>query len=241
MCCTLLLTFGLFLLSVSAETFYGPGTITIATNEAILINSMRPPSGAMFVDDTTNLFFGSGSYASYDYRYGQRYAIAGPHTLIVSSGDSDDEFWMTFQRLQGSSIHTIIAKAGTNTVNIASGKTLQFFPIFGKGSNLKLEVHPTGSTNTYLWTTYNYNYIAPSFAGPACLNIIVEDASETDVVSFYFTDEILQLPPSGLLNTPSPSLEINVEKSQNLKDWTPVSAFNTEAEAISFYRLRILK
>jgi hypothetical protein len=224
------------LLPSHAETLYGPGSISIATNEAILITTLGggDPMMDIYVD---------GQQCSPDTMSldrGFRYAIGGAHTVTVSNN-----IYLTFQRLQGSSIKTIVlTNSGglpggvTNFFYIPAGKTVQFFHPLAYMSSLQGYIHPEGSGNTYTLFSMmsSSDYPHPSICGP-----VIVEVSGLGVVSYYLTDEILQLPPQGFLQTPAPALEVNVEKSYNLTNWTPVGAFNTSAETGAFYRLKILK
>lgn len=225
-----------------AETLFGSGTITIATNEAILINSMYAYAfgygftNALLLDGTNHL-----TVESQNTRYEPHYAIAGPHTLTINS-DPGSPAWITFQRLQGTAIRTVAISVGaTNAIDVPAGRTIQFFPVIkGDLYSLTMEIQPLGSTNVYLWDE-GRGYRSPSFTGPVTVRLIDGYGSETKIVSYYFTDEIVQLPQTGLFGSASPIFEIDVEKSHNLIDWTPTAAFHTEAENGAFYRLRILK
>lgn len=225
---------GVFLLvatSVSAETLFGPGTINIATNEAILINTIAGDDSGpntFYLDGLAHFIRDVSSYRD------ARIAIAGPRTLTISN-----HFLVTFQRLQGSAIKTAIFDVGTtNVINVPNGKTIQLF-YNGDFTTLKIFVRNQGSTEVYP-IIYPKLGLHPAITGPATIEFSLEDNTHT-FVSYYFTDEVLQLPPSGFLSTPAPALEVNIEKSYNLTNWTPTAVFNTEAEAGAFYRLRMLK
>jgi hypothetical protein len=202
--------------SIPAETLFGNGATTIGTNETIIINYLSE-SGGQFYCDGQNLNFNSLSSI---------YAISGPHTIAVTNG------LITFQRLTNSTIQTIILpEDATNMISVPAGKTIQFFKPIG---SLIATVTPSGSTNTY---TLGWDYNCPTITGPATISLTVGYA----VVSFYFTDQVVQLPQQGFLNLPSPLLEVDVQKSYDLVSWTTTAAFLTDAEAGAFYRLKMLQ
>jgi hypothetical protein len=64
---------------------------------------------------------------------------------------------------------------------------------------------------------------------------------EASILRYYFTDDVVQFPPSGLLKVPAPQIQVNGEKSYDLKKWMPAAVFHTEAETGAFYRLRMLR
>lgn len=216
------------LISSRAETFYGPGSISVATNETILITTLGGQGGGW--DCSID---GQTVSLRYSDNKPYRYAISGPHTFGVT-GIS----FVTFQRLQGSSVRTLILNGGTNYISISAGKTAQFFqPMTGYlGGKIQAIVHPEGSTNSYSFLDESGGYPHPSVSGSA-----VVEVSGFGAVSYYLTDDILQLPPQGFLQTPALTLEVNIEKSYDLTNWIPTGTFNTEAEAGAFYRLRMLK
>jgi hypothetical protein len=242
-CCLSLITV------VHAETLFSPGSITIATNQTILITTLGGESYEETYLDGQPLFFEGRSVSS----AGTPYAIAGNHTLTLSNyiGSS----FITYQLLNGSSIKTIVLNNsftnnggtffnGTNSIYIPAGKTAQFFaPI--ADSDFSALILPDGSTNVYNLFSFAQewqpSYSGPAVTGPVTIQFSITNSDYADVVSYYFTDEILQLPPQGFLNVPAPVLEVDVQKSYNLTDWTNVGAFNTSAEAKAFYRLQILQ
>jgi hypothetical protein len=60
-------------------------------------------------------------------------------------------------------------------------------------------------------------------------------------LSYYFTDEVVQFPTGGLLTVPAPVLEVNIQKSYDLTNWTDIATFHTDAESKAFYRLKMLQ
>jgi hypothetical protein len=209
-----------------SETLYGPGTINIATNETILINDNGAHATAQFyLDDVgVNLEQPAGIQQYH-------YALTGPLTLT-----NFESPYFTFQRLHGSAIKTVRINPGvTNIINVPTGKTIQFFDTI---NDVRAQALPLNSTNVY---DVQLIQNRPTLTGPVTIEVWNYDYELTSFVSYYFTDEVLQLPTSGLLAIPAPILEVNVEKSYNLTNWAPTAAFHTDAEAGAFYRLRMLK
>lgn len=220
---------GVIAASLQAETLFGPGTINIGTNEAILINSAGfPGSYFRFYLDGIEV----GHYTAFDEN--PRFAVAGPRILTITNSST----FVTFQRLRGSSIQTVITNPSlTNTINVPSEKTIQFFARIGD-SDVVVDVFPPNSTNVYSLLKSNEE-THPSLTGPA--RIEARSGSGPAVISYYLTDEVLQLPPEGLLLLPASQLEVHIEKSFDLTNWVKTAVFSTEAEAKAFYRLRMLK
>jgi hypothetical protein len=226
-----------------AETLFGPGTINIATNEAIVITT--PPVSDI---DASIGFYLDGLAMEFDMGmngWNPRYFIAGPHALTISN-----HYFITFQRLQDSSVKTVVCpNPSTNLIHVPVGKTIQFLARSRSQNNngFRAMVVSTNSPEPYAMH-YTSNprgeyggSSAPALSGPCDIYLVQDDFSSPLFVSYYFTDEVLQLPPAGFLPTPAPALEVNMEKSYDLTNWIPTATFNTEAEARAFYRLRLLK
>ena len=227
-----------------ADTLWVPGTITISTNETILITAFTASGGKPGltlmldgIDISLGIFNGSA------YALTQVLALTGPHSLYVTNnGNFSPPFSssITFQRITNSPIQTIVTTAGTtNFINVATGRTIQLFPPMENSESIL--VQPPGSTNWFTIPLYGSFNPSPSITGPATIAIAVGTGTTATALSYYFTDEVVQFPPSGLLTVPAPILEVNIEKSFDLTNWTPVATFHTDAEAKAFYRLKMLK
>lgn len=228
---------GLLHLTLKAETLFGPGSVVINTNEAVLINTMSMDSDSGYFS-----FFIDGKDFSqdlgHDFGNGPQYAIAGPHTVTITNATL-----VTFQRVQGSAVQTIILPPdSTNMINLPSGKTIQFFDALPSNRSISVQIKSPSSTNNYSifgggFGSYNH----PVLSGPATLSIINPYGTPYALVSYYFTDQVLQLPPQGFLAVPAPRSEIDIQKSYDLINWQPIGAFNTSSENGAFFRLHILK
>lgn len=225
-----------------ADTLWVPGTITIATNETILITPLGGLSGPGGPNILLLLDGVDVSISPFGYSVPGVYALTGPHSLIVTNRFGSPQYFdfVTFQRITNSPIQTILNTAGTtNVINVSSGRTIQLFPPMGIVGSIMVE--PPGSTNWLAFGTFS-TYPSPSITGPATFAVSVPVGSaQGTALSYYFTDEVVQFPPSGLLTVPAPILEVNIEKSYDLTNWTPVATFHTDAESKAFYRLKMLK
>jgi hypothetical protein len=216
------------------ETFCGPGSLNIATNEAIVIQMVGGTDFQWYFDDK--------SIPLYPDEPGNPLAFAGPANLTTSSNN-----FITFQRLRGTAVKTtVISCNGTNVFNIPAGRTVQFFRLASSSAyNLNSRFQPQGSTNYYPFTYFGAQVIPPSFTGPLTIEISLSPAdcpgNAVGIASYFFTDEVLQVPPGGYLQIPAPAMEVNIEKSYNLSNWIPTAAFHTGVEAGAFDRLRMLK
>jgi hypothetical protein len=228
---------GLYLLisafMTRAETLFSPGSITIGTNQAILITSMN---------DAIDLILLDGQYVFFRYDYTDpQFAIAGNHTLSFVNGSD----FITYQLFNNCAIKTMMFTNTTeigvvsNSIYVPSGKTIQFFTPMTAAPPI-VTIVPDGSTNIYNLSLPG-PYRFPAVAGPATIQIACNLEGAADVVSYYFTDEILQIPPKGFLNIPAPAMEIDIQKSYDLTNWTNTGAFGTSAEGKAFYRLQILQ
>jgi hypothetical protein len=228
--------------SLCAETLYGPGVISVGTNETILLTTVNAdgvgdieleiPDLIVSID---LLLWGSASSPVF--------ALTGPHNLYVSARFGNSNFFLTFQRITNSPIKTVLTYANTtNYINVEAGRTIQLFPPLGISDTVWLQ--PAGSTN-WMQCHFATGCPSPSLTGPVTIKVgwsLAEgNFRNATVLSYYFTDEVVQFPPSGILKVPAPQLQVNVEKSYDLKKWMPAAVFHTEAETGAFYRLRMLK
>jgi hypothetical protein len=225
--------------SYCTETLFGPGTIKIGTNETILITGMGSARGEVGpklsldgVDVTPDLdFYVFANLIS---------AVSGPHNLVATN-ESLSDFFITFQRLTNSTITTIVTLPNaTNVINVPEGKTIQFFSPLGDFYSIPAMVQPQESTE---WVTlrflWNSGLPYPCLAGVA--KIRFSTTTVANLYSYYFTDDVVQFPPRGLLSLPATILQVHIEKSSDLANWTPKAVFHTEAETGAFYRLKMLK
>ena len=242
--------------SVQAQTLFGPGTIIIGTNETILITTLN--AGSDVPDDgAPNLLIDGVDVSHYDHNpYGAIpspgfYAITGPHTITVtnfgfSGSTNPNDFFVSFQRITNSPIHTVFVNGispSTNFINIPAGETIQLLPPLGN-SSIPIMIQPQNSTNWFNWNPWNTSQGFPSASVTGAATIAVGSSQELNggiALSYYFTGEVVQFPPSGLLNLSTPILEVNIQKSYDLTNWTPSATFHTDAEAKAFYRLQMLK
>jgi hypothetical protein len=168
--------------SVYAETIYGTNTITIETNEAIIINFFGPYT-ELYID---------GKYIDSDMFFGcvnPRLAIAGHHTLTIgnTSGEPTDAL-LTVQLLKSSVIKTLMLPIGgqTNSIVVPEGRTIQFYDL----PSADIYIQPAGSANSYaLYGSSRLSesgYTHPSATGPAVITISYTGRDSAGFVSYYF-------------------------------------------------------
>lgn len=224
-----------------AETLFGPDTITIATNQTILITTMAgggmySPLHYLFLDGVEVSF---QQTSDLDMEPGFL-AVTGPHSLVVTNEFTSD-FFVSFQRLTNSPMRTVLTGPNaTNFITVPEGKTVQLLHPLGDPRTIK--VQPQHSTNWFGCMNVR-GFPATSISGPVTIAIAVQEFGNNQgtALSYYFTDEVVTFPPTGLLTAPAPVLQVNIEKSWDFTNWTPTAIFHTEAEAKAFYRLRMLK
>jgi hypothetical protein len=236
LCCSLLIVAN----AARAETLFGTGTIIIATNQTLLITTlagteMYSPLIKLIMDGVDITPQPKSDLPGF-------LAVSGPHTLVVTNADEhSSEFFVSFQRLTNSPIRTVLTVPNsTNFISVSAGKTIQLLPPLGAPRTI--QVQPQNSTNWFACITLA-GFPSLSISGPVTIAIAVQDYGNNlgTALSYFFTDDLVQFPPSGLLTVPAPILQVNVEKSYDFTNWTPTATFHTEAEAKAFYRLRMLK
>ncbi|MEI6078690.1 MAG: hypothetical protein WCS94_24150 [Verrucomicrobiota bacterium] len=247
-----LATLGIFLISkpLCAETLFcsrTSGTIPIGTNETILITTVNV-DGGFSLPDLVLLLDGSdvsiGANGFFGGEHNLPLVLTGPHDLNVSLKppySSSYNFFLTFQRITNSPIKTVVALINTtNFIDVPIGKTIQLLPPLGTARYIFVE--PQGSTN-WFHIAFTDGVQTASIAGPATIQVCPDSdyVPQALALSYYFPDDVVQFPPTGLLSVPAPILEVNIEKSYDLKTWLPSATFHTDAEASAFYRLKMLK
>src|SRR5208282_3009771 len=173
-----------------ADTLWVPGTITIATNETILITAFNVDDGPVELTlllDGVDISF--TPFVLQPQISPLVFALTGPHSLFVtnSSGDASFSSSVTFQRITNSPIQTIVTAGGsTNFINVATGRTIQLFPPMGNAQALL--VQPPGSTNWLTFPIYSSGYPSPSITGPATIAVAPSQTGIATALSYYFTD-----------------------------------------------------
>ena len=239
----ILTTAFLISLSVRAEIFLGSSnsvnSLVVASNEVILISAAR----IEFNSDNMGSFSGqinlNGTMQPLGiYDTGEKpLALAGPATLNfpADSGTNSLPVCICFQRITGSSIQSLYVPVGGSTnsfpsIQIPAGKTCHFFCPVGYSYSGFVNVQ-TGSN-----TVNNIQILGgEEFSGPANLTFSGALFSGA-VVSFYQTDDALNL-PNGVLQGSTGSFVITVEKSADLKNWSPTMIQSTGESRAAFYRL----
>lgn len=243
----------MFSLGVRAEIFLGSRTnvnsLVVASNEVILISVAKSDytfenGYASYIEGRIDIN-GTPQSLGIDNYCEKPLALAGPATLsfpIFPAGTNSHPVCICFQRVQGTTIQSLYVPPGgaSTAIQVSAGKTCHLFrPICANdGYNL---------VNTYIFadvqTTSNIvNNIqilgGEEFSGPATLTFTnVHRFNTGAVVSFYLTDDSLNL-PDGVLKGPTGSFVITVEKSTDLTNWFPAMIQSTGESQAAFYRLK---
>ena len=227
----------LFMVSVSTlaqgETFIGPTTATnrllVPSNSAIVIT-------ATFGDFTnsTQVAFGEGG-SPFPQNYfaplenGNSYALAGPAELIFSNA-----VLISYYQVTNSAIFTQFIANDPIGISIASNKTMR---LFGVTAPVNVSFSRPGSS--FVSFTLEPNRPA-EFTGPGTLLLssgVLPPYSK--FISYFIAEDGFALPNQRVIAGPSGSYAITVEKSFDLKAWSPVILENTSDANKAFYRLRI--
>ena len=227
----------LFIASVSTlalgETFIGPTTATnrllVQSNSAIVIT-------ATFGDFTnsTQVALGEGSFAfPLNYfaplEHGNTYALAGPAELIFSNA-----VLISYYPVTNSAIFTQFIANDPVGISIASNKTMR---LFGVTAPVSASFSRPGSS--FVSFTLEPNRPA-EFTGPGILSLnsgVLPPYFK--FISYFIAEDGFALPNQRAIAGPTGSYAITVEKSFDLKAWSPVILENTSDANKAFYRLRI--
>lgn len=218
---------------VHGETFIGPTTATnrllVSSNSAIVIT-------ATFGDFTnsTQVAFGVGG-ASFPQNYfaplehGNTYALAGPAELVFSNA-----VLISYYQVTNSAIFTQSVANDPIGISIAANKTMR---LFGVPAPVNVSFSRPGSSSISF--TLEPNRPA-EFTGPGTLTLSSGVLPPyIKFISYFIAEDGFALPDQRVIAGPSGSYAITVEKSFDLKTWSPVILENTSDASGAFYRLRI--
>jgi hypothetical protein len=217
------------------ETFIGPTTSTnrllVPTNSAIIITATLGD----FTNSTQVQLFGSGPFLQSYFaplESGTVYALDGPAELIFTNAAL-----FTFFRLTNSAIHTQGIGNDPIGIAIASNKTMHVFGVpAAVNASFNRQTSEGGGTSNF---SLEPNRPA-EFTGPGTLYLNSGVFPPyIKFISYFIAEDGLALPDQRAIAGPSGSSAVTVEKSPDLKSWSPVLLLNTADPARSFYRLRI--
>ncbi len=215
------------------ETFIGPTTATnrllVPGNSAIIIT-------ATFGDFTnsTQVALGEGGFP-FPQNYfaplenGSSYALAGPAELIFSNA-----VLISYYQVTNSAIRTQFIANDPIVIPIDSNKTIRLF-----GVSAPVNAGFSRPGGGFVSFTLEPNRPA-EFTGPGSLQLssgVFFPYSK--FISYFIAEDGFTLAGQGAIAGPTGSYAITVEKSIDLKTWSPVILKNTLDANKSFYRLRI--
>lgn len=215
-------------LGVRAELFIGPTSSTnrllISSNEAIIVSSIVGDGGwsaSLVVNGVTNSV---GFDTSDLINNVQLYAIAGPSELMLATN-----VCFSFKRLVHTTIQMLAVPANqTGSISVSSNKTIRFFVPLSTSYSFQ-GVIQKGSQ-----IAAGYLSSGGEFTGPCTIQI-----PGPLVICYYFTEDSLVLPQAKVIQGPTGSFEIAIEKSYDLTNWFPVVAHNSFSDQKAFFKLRI--
>jgi hypothetical protein len=212
---------------IFAETIVVPNgatnSIVVGTNEAIIVDYTSFSFGGVF--------YGRGG-TNYLVPFRRRSALAGPCEISFPSASA-----VTFHRVQTSAIITLVLGSNqTNTIVIPSGKTARFFAPDPSAGYLIRQ----GTNSLHLDELPDDGF---ELTGPMILTVTGYSLGQSRAaVSYFITEDFVEVTAEGYLKGPTGTFEVLVEKSTDLVSWTPVMVQNTViADSRAFYRLRIQK
>jgi hypothetical protein len=212
------------------ETFIGPTTATnrllIPTNSAIIITTTLGD----FTNGTQVVLQGYQFTQSYfaPLESGNSYALAGPAELIFTN-----PVVITFYRIMNSAIRSQGIGNDPIGILIPTNKTMRLFgvPAPVNASFLRLG---SGSVSFTLEPNRPAEFTGP---GTLFLNSGVFPPLGK-FISYFFAEDGFVLPNQSVIAGPSGSYTVMVEKSFDLKTWSPVFLDTTSDAPQAFYRLR---
>lgn len=229
-----------------AETFLGwPASstpLTVASNEAIVISTISVPRYSTRAHCWGSINGQSFSCEIYCPSVGE-WALAGPATINFEAGNYTTAPVVCFKRLSGSGIQSVYTpkEAVTNSISVPEGKVCRFFVPFGYSPSFT-----EAAISVPIMADFGTNSVGPVFlrgreelTGLRSFSILSDTEGIGSVVSFYFTDEALQLPDGLAVQAPTGDYTVTVEKSLNLTNWFPSVIQSATSAEKAFYRLKI--
>jgi len=178
----------------------------------------------------------------------QTLALAGPVTFILPWNNLG-KLLVSFKMISSSYIKTVVVPnpalfSQTNQVDIfvPDGKTIHCFQPFDRSSDTGISDLPGGmviiSKGSSLISVPLFG--GEEFSGPLTVTIqSVGPQAAVKAYSYYLLEDFFVVPQSGLLQGPTGSFEITIEKSADLGNWFPTVIHPTSDDQKAFYRLKL--
>jgi hypothetical protein len=213
------------------ETFIGPTTATnrllVPSNSAIVITA----TFGDFTNSTQVVL--AGVQVSQDYfaplENGNVYALAGPAELVFSNAAL-----ISYYQLTNSSILTQFIANDPVGIPIATNETVR---LFGVTAPVNASFSRLGGGSVSFVLEPNQ---PAEFTGPGTLELnsgVLPPYGK--FISYFITQDGFAIPNQRFIAGPSGSYAVTVEKSFDLKTWSPVLLQNTSDANKAFYRLQI--
>jgi hypothetical protein len=237
-------------LPVCGDVFFGPSNQTnrlvIPGNAAIIISALLGPGivcGLCDPDPVTATYVTPSGNSDVLLRQnpgGPNFALSGPAELIMNSPGG-----LSYKVLYRTPITSmIVAPGATNRLDIPLEKTAKFFKALSSSpggaavtpERMRFAARKGGAT---LWGSIGGG---EEFTGAITLDFSPSELPmQQGVLSYYFTEDFAPLPELGVLQGPSGTFEVVVEKSVDLQSWFPIVAHQTDSLQKAFYRVRMSK
>ena len=255
------LAMSLFVLRAAASVFVAPSNevvfLTVPTNQTMLISSVKVGdfgNGNGFsanwliiqngVTNTLSLLNGIGNTTASIGPFG----INGPCQMafVDTQWDTNNNAYyisvpvvISYDLFTNSLLHSVVVPPGsTNGIQVPAGKSVRFLAHTYGGINADAFSFQNGP-NTISGVTVNNG---DEFTGPLTITKgLPEYVFNSQLISYYFTDDFFAMPDTGYISGPTGSFEIAVEKSVDMSAWSPVVVYNTGSDQKAFYRLRLNK
>ncbi len=214
----------------NAATFLGPTSDTnrlvVPTNSAIIITSL-------FGDYTNGVTFTVQGFTFTQpvapLAAGSSYALAGPAELILSNVAA-----VTYYSLTNAGVRTFVAAIDPGPITIETNQTIR---LFSPPAPVPARFASDGGNSVSFTLVPNQ---PAEFSGPGTLWLhSAVPFPDAEFVSYSVAEDGFVLPVQQAVASPSGAYGVMVEKSSDLKNWSPVLLENTADAGHAFYRLRI--
>lgn len=231
----MLLAFGCLLKAQGQVVIFPTGTTTnwilnIPTNQAV--QAYWSGAAAMYLKkDEIEVKLPSTAQA---YR---NMTMQGPAEIILRATNATESSFVSYRTLPSQDLITAVHQGpGNLEVVVPAGKMMKVVSgVHGNSLDFVFYLKNADGekTSNVGWLSMDKFFLR----GPITFGLYDALAENSQFLTYYFVDEVMELPDGAIQATPASMIAI--EKSLNLTNWVPTAVISTPDDAKAFYRLRV--
>lgn len=163
--------------------------------------------------------------------------MQGPAEIILRATNATESSFVSYRTLPSQDLITIVHQGpGNLEVVVPDGKIMKFVSGCATTSpepTFYFKNADGTKTSSISWLSMDKFFLR----GPITFGLWDAFAENSQFLTYYFIDEVLELPDGAMQATPASIIAI--EKSLNLTNWAPKAVISTPDEPKAFYRLRV--